>query len=243
MIRSVAGRDLPAERDTECAARIHGLHKAYGESNLVQFFADEAGAALAFLDGIAVLDAPGALSEEWVAFLRLLPGLRLLRTDGVTGRALAAVLHGAVSYGGLMRFTGVWPPVAPDEPAYRLPMLYPLLQTGFSALPPFDSWYVDVSHRLRHEACHVAVCCADGRPVSMAMTVAESQSAAVIGGVVTEPSFRRRGLASRCVTALLSRLSDKRTMWIAPTDGAAERMYARLGFAPADEGWAEIRIS
>lgn len=243
MIRLVAGRDLPPERDTECAARIYGWREAYGEARLVQFFADEAGTALAFFDGAAVLDAPAAPSPEWVEFLRMLPGLRVLRTDGAAGQMLTSELSGTAAGGGLLRFAGAWPAAIPDEPAYRLPQLYPLLQTGFSALPPFDSWYVDVSHRLRHGVCHTAVCCADGQPVSMAMTVAESETAAVIGGVVTAPAFRRRGLASRCVTALLSRLSNKRTVWIAPANAAAEAVYLRLGFVPADVCWTEIYMT
>ena len=81
----------------------------------------------------------------------------------------------------------------------------------------------------------------DGVPVSMAMTVAETQQAAVIGAVVTAPSYRRQGLASRCITNLLAQLADKRTVWIAPVDTIAEQLYARLGFTICEsQKWAEL---
>lgn len=241
MIRCIAGSELPPERDTECSARIHSLRNAYANTDLVRFYADEIGASLALLDGVATLDITEKLSEEWQAFIRLLPDLRILRTAGSTGKRLSSIGNMVCTSGKLMRFTGKILSPNTIEADYRLENLYSLLQSGFTTLPSFDSWYVDVSHRVRHNICHLAVAVRDGVPVSMAMTVAETQRAAVIGAVVSAPNYRRQGLASRCITNLLAQLADKRTIWIAPADTAAEQLYARVGFTVCEnEEWAEL---
>lgn len=241
MIRCIAGSELPPERDTECSARIHSLRNAYGNTDLVRFYTDEAGVSLALLDGVATLDMAENPTEEWQAFIRLLPDLRILHTAGTAEKWLSAIENMDCTSGKLMRFTGKIPPQNTIEASYKLEDLYSLLQSGFTALPPFDSWYVDVSHRVRHNTCHLAVVVRDGVPVSMAMTVAETQQAAVIGAVVTAPSYRRQGLASRCITNLLAQLADKRTVWIAPVDTIAEQLYARLGFTICEsQKWAEL---
>ncbi len=241
MIRRIAGAALPPERDTECSARIHGLQYAYGETELVQFYSDEHGSCLALLDGVAFLDTPVNTLEEWRSFLRLLPGLSVLRTDSVAGKQLSVGLQMPCGTGKLMRFTGEAPPVDNTGSSCRLPELYQLLKSSFTTLPPFDSWYVDVSHRVRHGACHLFVIRREDIPVSAAMTVAETRRAAVIGAVVTAPDYRGQGLATRCVAGVLAQLADKRSIWIAPIDTAAERLYARLGFTLQDSGgWAEL---
>lgn len=241
MIRRIPGAALPPERDTECSARIHGLQYAYGETDLVQFYSDERSSCLALLDGVAFWDTPGDTTEEWRSFLRLLPGLSVLRTDRVTGKQLSVGSKLPCSTGKLMRFTGQTPSKGNAETSCRLPELYSLLQSSFPTLPPLDSWYVDVSHRVRHGFCHLSVIDREDIPVSAAMTVAETQQAAVIGAVVTAPDHRGQGLAIQCVTDLLAQLADKRSIWIAPIDAAAERLYARLEFTVQDSsGWAEL---
>lgn len=239
MILAVSGAELPPHRDTECSIRIHGLFKAYNTAEFLHFYSDGEGTSLSLLDGVAVLDAPAALSAEWLAFVSMHPEIRILRTDGATGEQIAAQGIGRLRTGKLMCFTGIMPAENPTSVPCRLPELYPLLQSGFSELPPFDSWYVDVSHRVRHGCCHMGVVMRDAVPVSAAITVAETDTAAVIGPVVTDPAFRRRGLASACLKTLLAQLADQPSIWIAPIDEYAAQLYARLGFTSQGK-WAEL---
>lgn len=241
MIRRITGADLPPERENECSARIHSLQNAYGNTDLVQFYADEFENSMALLDGVAILDIAEPFSEEWQSFARLLPDLRILRITGAIEQWLSCNKTALYTSGKLMRFTGKASTESSIETNYKLADLYALLQSGFATLPPFDSWYVDISHRVRHNGCHLAVETEGGAPISMAMTVAETQRAAVIGAVVTAPGYRNQGLASRCINNLLAILRDKRSVWIAPMNAAAERLYTHLGFTVCEnEEWAEI---
>ena len=96
--------------------------------------------------------------------------------------------------------------------------LYPLLSACFSeGLPSFDGWYADVSHRLRHGCCRIAVVHENGRPVACAMTTAEGGGAALIGAVATHPDFRGRGYASACVAYLTALLQqERRQVFLSP---------------------------
>ena len=118
--------------------------------------------------------------------------------------------------------------------------VYRLLCDAFpdGALPPFDAFYVDLSHRLRHGLCRIAAIeDPPGTPVACAMTVAEAPDAVVIGAVATAPQHRKKGYASACIRALLA--EDARPALIAPADDAAAQLYRSLGFSPCG-GWAEF---
>lgn len=70
--------------------------------------------------------------------------------------------------------------------------------------------YVDLSYKLRHGILR-AVGFADGTGTlqSCAMTVAESDDTAVIGGVATDAGMRGRGFAGMLVTTLAERLEEE----------------------------------
>ena len=72
--------------------------------------------------------------------------------------------------------------------------------------PAFDDFYVDVNHKLRHNAIRLVGVQEDGVLVSIAMTVAESDNGAVLGAVACLPDFRRKGYGSQVVRSLTARL-------------------------------------
>ena len=75
-----------------------------------------------------------------------------------------------------------------------------------------------------------------GRPVSMAVHVRSSRSAASVSGVFTPPDERGKGYASACVAALCERLFlEGFATCVLYTDLAnptSNRIYRRIGFAP-----------
>lgn len=105
----------------------------------------------------------------------------------------------------------VQPPASPRS-------VYPLLAQCFEdGLSAFDSWYVDVSHRLRHGCCHMVVLSDAQGPAATAMTVAECHGAALLGAVATRPDCRSRGYASACVSTLAhTMLAKGKAVWICP---------------------------
>lgn len=238
MIRLASSCELPTDGEGEAVVRIRSLSLAYGDNtSIVRFYTDDDGAFLSVMDGVATLYAPGGVSDEWMQFLSFVPDIRSLRTDAVTGAAVAHVWSACCKTGVLMRYEGDKPSGIDATTALRVDELYPLLLSAFS-MPPFDVWYVDVSHRMRHGLCHLACVCKDGAPVSCAMTVAQTETAVLLGAVATAPAWRRRGYAARCVLSLVERLYDRR-LYIAPVDEAAQRLYSRLGFVPCHT-WAEV---
>ena len=76
----------------------------------------------------------------------------------------------------------------------------------------------------------------DGDVVSSAMTTAEWTGGALIGGVATAPTHRRRGLAGTCVHALVGALKrEGRQVYICPKKEGAMRLYTELGFSVCGE--------
>ncbi|MDD6175781.1 MAG: GNAT family N-acetyltransferase [Firmicutes bacterium] len=91
--------------------------------------------------------------------------------------------------------------------------------------------YVDLSHRLRHGFCRaVGIRGQDGTLCSAAMTVAESETEAVAGGVCTLPERRGSGLASAAVRSLCAALQNDGKKIFLLAGRELIPFYSRLGF-------------
>lgn len=255
MIRLAAEADFSAcarPAATDGAVRIRSWHAAYGaQTRFLSSFTDGRGTFLSVMDGFSVLadltgDAIGgaAVDEEWAAFIAMHPDIRRVRCTRAAGERLAAAQHVPVTAGEVLRCAVCPAGGQTDGPVpvrnVRAEGVYRLLCDAFpdGALPPFDAFYVDLSHRLRHGLCRIAAIeDPPGTPVACAMTVAEAPDAVVIGAVATAPQHRKKGYASACIRALLA--EDARPALIAPADDAAAQLYRSLGFSPCG-GWAEF---
>ncbi len=147
------------------------------------------------------------------------------------------------SSGAVMRFSGnAMPEDSAAEPVSSARELAGLFSrccgTGFD-FSGDDAAYVDLSHRLRHGFCRaVGVRSACGALCAAAMTVAESETEAVVGGVCTLPEYRERGLASAAVQSLCTMLkNENRNIFLF---AGRERIpfYSRLGFTCCG-GWEQ----
>lgn len=136
-------------------------------------------------------------------------------------------------------------PIDGDEAALHAPDLravYDLLarcaDESFTP-PPFEDFYVDVNHKLRHRACRLCGIERDGDLAAVAMTVAESGSAAVLGAVACAPEYRRLGCGSAVVRALTNALiAEGKSVYLHRARTANAAFYEALGFAPCGE-WRE----
>ena len=97
-----------------------------------------------------------------------------------------------------------------------------------------------VERPLRDRRVWVAV--VEGVVASAALTNAETQDAAMIGGVYTPPAWRNRGLSQAVCSALCAELLALPKLpalyWENPTAG---RVYGRLGFVP-NGVWRSVRL-
>ncbi len=236
--------DTPVIRgESEAAVKIGGLYRAYGgHSRFLRFYQGDGGSAISLMDGQAVLLA-GDDAEEAGLFLQMQPEVRGVRTDGETARMLSLLWPGDYRFGEVMTLSGPILPLLQETVPLTPCDIHPVLLAGFGAdAPPFDSFYVDVSHRMRHGCCRAAGVMADDTVAATAMTTAETETAAVIGAVATLPAYRGRGYASACVTALAAALKrEGKRVLLSPKNEAAGRLYRQLGFTPCGE-WGEICV-
>lgn len=97
-------------------------------------------------------------------------------------------------------------------------------------------WLSDYTMRMRAGCTEALLAVCEGRNASCAMSLFETESAALLGGVATLPEFRGRGLAGGLVTRLAAqRLArGKRTELLCRADSITD-FYKSLGFEVVNE--------
>ncbi len=110
--------------------------------------------------------------------------------------------------------------VSPQQFDYK--EVYDRLSSAFS-MPPFESWYVDLCHRVRHGGAAVLV---DEYTVACA---ALGNSEALITGICVDTKYRRMGYGERAIKRLLavSRCNKLYAMCDSPEN---DRFYTSCGF-------------
>lgn len=235
-----ADESLPQLETGWAATYVLSRAEAYGTgARFAPFYGDEKGNLLSILDGHAVFVGDNADMEEWAAFIQMRPDLLSVTAEVKAATALASLSGRQITVRPVMRLQT--PPPAPTRSLTEASPrdLYPLLSAVFGAeIPPFEDWYVDISHRTRHGLCHIAAIRQGSMLVSAAMTVAECVHTAILGGVATLPDFRRQGMARQCVCGLISDIlaeNDRKTILISPKNPQAERLYRSLRFVTETE--------
>lgn len=239
MIRQAAESDFDTFSADECLLRIHSLKRAYGTSiPFVRYYADDCGGLLSVMDGTGVLYCVENI-EEWLIFITMNPDIANLHCSAAIGRQLMA--QGWQGREGVvLKYAGErdFPPIELCETP-SLPAVHALLCECFDSMAALNAWYPDVSHRIRHDCAKIATILDGEKVVSTAMTVAETDTAAVLGQVATHTAYRGRGYAKTCINSLISRCKDK-TLYILPMTDYAHSLYVKMGFVPDGE-WAELQ--
>lgn len=244
MIRLADEADFARIITSESELRICALKQAYGLNvPFIRFFADDEGSLASIMDGVCTVHCRKETNDEWCAFLRMYPDIRIIHSEVRLIAVLAEEYRLSYTKGDVLRLDDMSsrsPLHAKGRCDISLREVYALLSTVFEDMPPFEGWYVDASHRVRHGFCHLTAVMAGKQMISSAMTVAETNDVALIGGVATLPDYRGRGAASKCVTELIKSLVQ-RTILIAPRNEGAARLYKKLGFVPWGT-WAELTL-
>lgn len=247
MIRIATEEDIKyLYPQSEAAVRIMGIAESYGISrNFIRFWCDEhRNLFISLIDGIATIVAEtGTDFEELASFLSMQQDIRSIRTTESVAKKITKLCGFTADYGDIMT------PGSELEQPSNIPEtlppkdIYPLLEACFGHLPPFTSWYADVSHRLRHGHCRIVGFKQDGIPVSCAMTTSECSKAAVIGAVATHKTARGRGYASSNVLTLANNLIRQgKKVFLSPKNQNAMHLYSNLGFVKCGR-WANIKTT
>lgn len=108
--------------------------------------------------------------------------------------------------------------------------------------PAFEDFYVDVNHKLRHNAIRIAAINSNNKLAAVAMTVAESSNASVLGAVACDPDFRQLGYGSAVVIYLTNMLiNEGKTVYLHRAENANANFYANLGFKEVGR-WKEYHF-
>ncbi len=235
MIRLFHGKTLPAFDVNWQSTYILSRFLAYGgNAAFAPFYTDDNNTVLSVLNGHGILYATHIDVEEWACFLAMHHDITTVTASPEVADALAKVLGKPTVQKKIMRLTKPLP-LTDELVTEQTPrQVYPLLTEVFGdTMPAFEDWYVDVSHRLRHDNCTISGISWEEETVSTAMTVAQTPNAVVIGAVATAPKARKRGFAAQCIAYLANKNAGKDIM-ISPKNPYAERLYTDMGFAVTD---------
>lgn len=120
----------------------------------------------------------------------------------------------------VFEMNGIVEQVSAQQFDYR--EVYDRLSSAFS-MPPFESWYVDLCHRVRHGGAAVffdeyAVACA-----------ALGNSEALITGICVDTNFRHLGYGKRTIKRLLS-IASCNKLYAMSDSAENDRFYTSCGF-------------
>jgi len=224
--------------------RIAAFSLTYGfDCPFACFYRQEAGekasAALSVIDGAATICHTGAADlEELGLFLQTL-GCRAVLCGANT---FARLSFQPDAYGHILEYRGNGRENAVAgrcTRGFELRGIYDILNhSAFTGLPAYEIWLADTAARIRKGTARVTASFEEGRPVSTASALFETDSAVVIGAVATLPEFRGRGYAGMLVGALAeeSAAAGKKVNLLC-AHGDILDFYQTLGFVKAGE-WA-----
>lgn len=92
----------------------------------------------------------------------------------------------------------------------------------------FESWYVDISHRIRHGAAKAFTLNMNEEIISSAIFSSIYQNNAILTGVQTKPEFRKMGYGSALVSAMCCDFNG--TVYLMRESVRNESFYKKLGF-------------
>lgn len=126
----------------------------------------------------------------------------------------------------------------------RLQAVYNLLiaeNPQTDSIPDFESYFLDISHRIRHGVSDVyAVIDNSGEIIATSTIIAKSDDCAVIGCVATSYNYRRRGIATNLV-GKLTQIMTKSGREVYLHRERKIKLYDNLGYKVVGE-WREYSI-
>lgn len=213
------------------STRICATLISYGNQPFIQNWVQEIDskivAYLQLIDQTLTVSATDSADVDEIKEFIPMTGAKQVFCDASLGRKLGFVSSGCVMVKKHSRKqikSYIKQIVAPD---YK--MLYNQLCTFFP-MPPFEDFYLDFSHRVRHGTARVL---ATQDYKAIAMTGWETEYSAVISAVAVSPESRGKGLGIAAVNALCDVLKDKKIyLYCEPKTTA---FYEKSGFVVCGE--------
>lgn len=207
------------------AQKIRALLAAYGTNyDFCRFYVSE-NAILCETDGSFVICEVGEIGDisELVDFLNF-NGFSEIFCSEAVGNGLYDCLECDIHVVNQMRFCGIPASCSEVETEPPLDEVFGILKTSFAI--DYESWYVDMSHRIRHKVAGVR------RLGGSVLTVQHDiNGEALLSQIATRPEDRGQGSASRLILAVCAELCDSDVYVIC--EDALSAFYQRIGFEKA----------
>ncbi len=109
---------------------------------------------------------------------------------------------------------------------------YPKLMKLFNFIDygnaDFESWYVDISHRIRHNCAKAYALCINDDIISSGIFSSIYNDNAILSSVQTSAAFRHMGYGSALVSEMLSDING--IVYLMRENSLNEEFYLKLGF-------------
>ncbi len=113
--------------------------------------------------------------------------------------------------------------------------------SGFSNVD-FESFYVDMSHRIRHNGSRIKGIYVSGKLIACACTMYETSNCAIIGAVLVKSEYRNMGYGSNIIKSFIEiLLRENKKIYIFREENKNEEFYNKIGFKNYDK-WFEFNI-
>lgn len=251
MIRQMTNQDLEFvcenQKSDPFLCRILSMIQMYGSYSFVDCWVqiqEESECAMAYLskmDGVLTLFAYTYADFEEISCFIEAVGAHYITCSTECAAQLDITPDRT---GSILKFSHV--PIQLHSVVVNPPIqsVYEVLQScvGETFLPPpFEPFYLDMSHRIRHGGAKITGIIKQGRLIACAMTVAETEQTAVIGGVAVHPVYQRNGCGTMVVYGLLHLCAQRKQkhIYVYCDTNKNKQFYQSLGFVCCGT-WAEI---
>jgi len=210
------------------AQKIRALFNAYGGGYDFCRFFRHGDSYLACLDGsFVVCDQSGADFEELAQFLGMHGFMDIFCSESA-GEALKTLVGAEFTPVFLMRYTcekgGELPAELPPS------QVWDIIGSRFDI--PFEPWYLDMSHRVRHG---ISRCFSDGKAALVVQH--EINGEALISQVSVRREYERQGYAGALVKRVSAAIPGE--VQVICEDGL-RGFYVRCGYEPVSKKYAAV---
>lgn len=241
------------------STRIKSLYKAYGKyKNICEFWYQLNNNVNGCTDG-AITSAISKYGKEAVVYLTETSDLKEISRFLVMSGVISVLcdnrynldINGKRQTGCVMEYkaenrtyrSSVNGFIITDSP--DLKDLYGVLLQNKSdtfLVPDFEGFYIDASHKLRHDTAKARGVLSANKLVSCAMAVAADDTSAVIGAVATLPIYHGKGMGTAVVNCLVDDLyKENRKVFLHRSCNENKTFYENAGFRDVSS-WQEIYI-
>ncbi len=203
------------------SGKIKALSQAYGfEYSFLRFFRNENNTVIGAYYGSAVIC--GKADEEILQFC-IASGFGEILFRGISDLPLPSQRLNIMEYKGNPRNCG-FVHIATDSPYSAV---YDILKEGFDI--PFDDWYTDACHNVRHGISEVFTL--ENKATAQKMFTIDGIT--LISMVAVKKEARKNGTGSRFIQAVSALLSEKSRVFVICEDGLVP-FYEKNGYEITD---------